>query len=521
MKKSLRLLSVFPIILLAAVMFFACSSEKNQSASESFEINNDFVIVRPARATDAELKATTKLFTTFQNLGISLTAQDDAYVEQPKHEILLGQTNRSQSKAVLSELGYGDYSIKVSGNAESGYKIAIAALTGDSLDAAIEYFITQYLTGDTSLKMSTDVNYLHDADYPCEKLTIAGQLLSKYKIVYAPESATNTDDRQIQAAKYADAAAALSERIYEVSGARLSVIPDTETVASSTPVILFGMTDHSDDNFAYKNAFSSAGAYIGKLLDNGSVVLAGDNACAVYAAGEAFVSALTQAKTELTAFDVAAEKDIIKVSCIGDSITYGTNSNDPAAMSYPVYLQRLLGYDYYVEKYGAPSHSLIESDSPSFLNHDYFTQSVNAAPDVVIVMLGTNDCRTQKWDDSAYKDWTDPARTENFLSSGEKLINAYRSANADVQIILATSPTVPQDEWLGTDWTARIKKYGNPLLKQLANELNCELIDVFSFSEDHPEMFEGGDGLHPQNEQYSILADGVYSLIKDIIKKPE
>lgn len=33
-------------------------------------------------------------------------------------------------------------------------------------------------------------------------------------------------------------------------------------------------------------------------------------------------------------------------------------------------------------------------------------------------------------------------------------------------------------------------------------------------------MFEGGDGLHPQNEQYEILAKGIYDLAKNVIKKP-
>lgn len=219
--------------------------------------------------------------------------------------------------------------------------------------------------------------------------------------------------------------------------------------------------------------------------------------------------------------DASANKPTVKVACVGDSITFGTNSRDPARDSYPRYLQELLGSAYSVEKYGAPSHSLIETDTPSFLLHSYFSESVSAKPDVVIVMLGTNDCRTQKWEDSAYKDWTDPARSQSFLDSGEKLISAYRAANPQVQIFLATPPVVPQDAWLGTDWTERIIRYGKPLIERLAKEQGCTLIDVFAFSEQHPELFAGGDGLHPQNEQYAILAEGIYAMIKDTIRKPE
>ncbi len=209
----------------------------------------------------------------------------------------------------------------------------------------------------------------------------------------------------------------------------------------------------------------------------------------------------------------------ILMACVGDSITYGTGSDDPTKQCYPVYLQALLGDGYRVENYGVPGHSLIETDSSSFLCHEYFAESVSQKPDVVIIMLGTNDCRSQKWEDSAYKDWSDPARRVDFLAAGQKLIDAYRKANGDVQIIFATCPTVPQDGWLGTDWTDRIKAYGNPAIRELAEGNGCPVMDVFSYTEAHLELFEGGDGLHPRNEGYQILAQGIYDLIKDILPK--
>lgn len=356
------------------------------------------------------------------------------------------------------------------------------------------------------------------SDLPLD-IKVAGTPLSRYVLVCAKDG-QNLSDPQIRTVSYAETAERLADRIEQMIGKRLSIISDTEPILPDTKRILFGKTvcnaREGDEQFA------CAGGYFCKLLEDGTVVLAGDNPVSALAAGEAFANALQNAPEEgLDALEITAPKKICKVACVGDSITYGTNSRDPAIDNYPKYLQKLLGYDYYVEKYGAPSHSLIETDTPSFLQHAYFAESVSAKPDVVIVMLGTNDCRTQKWEDSAYKDWSDPARSRSFLRSGEKLISAYRDANPNVQIFLATSPTVPQDAWLGTDWTERIVQYGNPLIARLAKEQNCELIDVFAFSVQHPELFAGGDGLHPQNEQYGILAEGIYGLIKDRIVKPE
>lgn len=69
-------------------------------------------------------------------------------------------------------------------------------------------------------------------------------------------------------------------------------------------------------------------------------------------------------------------------------------------------------------------------------------------------------------------------------------------------------------------YTSRIRRYGNPAIRELAKKNDCPVIDIFEFSEEHPEMLKDGDGLHPQNEQYKILAEGVYDLVKDMIKKP-
>lgn len=518
MKKYLRLLCMLLTLSMCAGMILACGNDKtpdDDANANELAITDDFVIVQPAKETDAERKAASKIHSALSAAGISLTVQDDS-TEAPKNEILVGNTARPESQEALNGLNNGDYLVKLTGDADNGYKIVVAATMDSALSAAAEYFINTYLSGDNAGKVPLDLLY----NYKCVDVKVAGTPISAYTIVYAKESAT-VSDKQIQAAKYADTVEVFADLIEGATGKRPEIVPDTTRIPDGTKTILFGKTALADDDAAYTEAFASEGAYTASLLENGTVVLAGNNACSVLAAGEAFAEALRNAPDGLDELNISAEKDLIKVACIGDSITYGTNSSDTSMMNYPVYLQRLLGYDYYVEKYGAPSHSLIETDTQSILKHNYYNMSLNAAPDVVIAMLGTNDCRTQKWDDSKYKDWTNPQRTANFLAAGEKLINDFRAANPDVQIIWTTLPTVPQDAWLGSDWTQRIKRYGNPLIQQLAAENNCQIIDVFTFSENHPEMFEGGDGLHPQNEQYGILAQGIYDMVKDFIKKPE
>lgn len=516
MRKYLRLVCMILTLSLCAGALLSCTKQDKDTppAADTPLTADRLVIVLPSSPTAGEQAAAEAIRAAAERLGYTMTVQPDSSAEA-KHEILLGKTNRSASQEATVGLANGDFTVKVMGDAEKGYKFLLAATDDIGIGFAADYLIGVCLAGQTAGVFHTHLNHT----YRRGDVKINGTPLSQYTVVYAKEGVNG--DKNVESAKYADTAKIFADLAEQTTGVRLNVVADNGTLPEGK-LILFGNHSVRDDNSAYTpKLIRKIGAYSVRFLKNGELALVGGNPCSALAAGEAFLDWIRSTDEEITdTLSVYGEKELIRVACVGDSITYGTNSADPSMQSYPVYLQRMLGYDYYVEKFGAPSHSLIETDTQSFLKHDYFKKSAAGDPDVVIVMLGTNDCRTQKWEDSAYKDWSDPARKEAFLTAGQKLIDTYRKANGDVQIIFTTCPTVPQDKWLGTDWTARIRRYGNPAIRELAKKNGCPVIDVFEYSEDHPEMFQGGDGLHPQNEQYEILAKGIYDLAKNVIKKP-
>ena len=511
------------ILLLATMMFSAsaCGSTPETTPADTtaakpdedkpsvISVDKDYKVVIPTAATEEEKAAAELVVASLKKVGITVGTVTDATAPADK-EILIGKTSRDESTSLLDGLGNGDFKL-----ATRDAKIILAAIDPDGVTLAAGYFIHTYVQGKTEVALDPALSFSHKKG----SVTLNGTPLSDYTLYYAAEGTGS--DKDVQAAKYQDTAQVFLDLLEKATGVRLESAADSPALATKNNVILLGRVSHTDVVKLYNSKLTKGGvgAYAAQLTAKNNLVLAGVNPCSALAAGEAAVYSMLGENKEIASLNLSGTKDILRVACVGDSITYGTNSTDPSMQSYPVYLQRMLGYGYYVEKYGAPSHSLIETDTSSFLKHGYFKQSVNTAPDVVIVMLGTNDCRTQKWQDSAYKDWTKPARKEAFLAAGQKLIDAYREKNADVQIIFTTCPTVPQDAWLGTDWTQRIMAYGNPAIKEIAEKNYCPVIDIFSYSRKHPEMFEGGDGLHPQNEQYEILAKGVYDLSKDIIKK--
>lgn len=477
----------------------------------SVTIDNSFKIVYSASASSAEKTAANRIVTAMSHFGVTLPVQKDS-TKQNGNEILIGKTSRKESQSALNTLSAGGYSLTIAENESGGISLVLAAVDEDGLELAINHLIINYLSLDKKATLPYTLSVTHQKN----DVSLQGKYpLSEYTIVYAKEGILS--DVNIQSAKYADAARDFAALVEKFTGHTLTVVPDTEDLSKYQHLIMFGNTAPLEDNIVYSAALIKRGvkAYGVRMFDTGNVSLFGNNPVSVYAAGEAFLAAIAENNSQVTDLDFSGEKEIIHVACLGDSITFGTGSADPSMQSYPVYFQRMLGYNYYVEKYGLPSHSLIETDQPSYLNHDYFKKSAEAKPDVVIVMLGTNDCRPTRWADSAYKDWSDPARKQAFLAAGDKLVANFRNVNPDVQIIFATCPYVPQ----AADWTAGLMNNGNPCIKQIAETNNCQVIDIFTYTKKNLGMYSGGDGLHLKDEKYEELAKGFYELTKNIIKK--
>lgn len=54
----------------------------------------------------------------------------------------------------------------------------------------------------------------------------------------------------------------------------------------------------------------------------------------------------------------------MKIACVGDSLTYGYASTNPATNSYPSVLGQLLGDSYQVGNFGKSSSYVLDPDNP-------------------------------------------------------------------------------------------------------------------------------------------------------------
>lgn len=185
----------------------------------------------------------------------------------------------------------------------------------------------------------------------------------------------------------------------------------------------------------------------------------------------------------------ASAADVIKIACVGDSITAGTNE-----YNYPMYLQAMLGSGYEVKNFGKGGSAVRyapESDGTYFwYGSSQYNDSLNYDADYVFVMMGTNDVRNDI--DSYYDNDYYNYLIKPYLDNGSTVIimtspTAYSYLFADVNVI---NTTIRQHQI------------------DLASRYGLRCIDMNTATKDMPECFP--DGLHGNASGYMVIAQTVY-----------
>lgn len=193
----------------------------------------------------------------------------------------------------------------------------------------------------------------------------------------------------------------------------------------------------------------------------------------------------------------AAAQAPIRVACVGDSITWGAGTKDPAVSSYPAQLQRLLGTGYKVGNFGKPWATLAKTGDVPFTTLPEYGASSAFLPNIVVIMLGTNDARPVNWDKSM----------DVFVPHYKELIAHYRGLSTHPQVFVCWPPPTDQERQFNV--VSRII----PLVTQVAREAHVGLIDLYSPLEGKPELLE--DNLHPKEEGAALMAEAVAEAIED------
>ncbi|MDY0339664.1 MAG: GDSL-type esterase/lipase family protein [Coriobacteriia bacterium] len=192
------------------------------------------------------------------------------------------------------------------------------------------------------------------------------------------------------------------------------------------------------------------------------------------------------------------------VACVGDSITRGTFVWRRKVNAYPVQLQVMLGGRYRVDGFGVNGHAAQRTADRPYRDSDEFASSIASSPDIVLIMLGTNDSRGDNWKGPGA-----------FADDYRELVLRYQSLESNPAVWLLTPPALFR---LGRSSKVR---YGMDeralgqicdMVRRVAHELGCGLIDVNAATADHPEAFRL-DGVHPSAAGARLIAETVFEAL--------
>ncbi len=182
---------------------------------------------------------------------------------------------------------------------------------------------------------------------------------------------------------------------------------------------------------------------------------------------------------------------VIRVACVGDSITYGKTIPKRQSNSYPARLAKLLGPGYRVKNFGVNGAcASLDSNKPYRKRWSYL-RSLTFQPQEVFILLGTNDSKEQNWSPEAY--W------EGY----SELIEAYQNLSSQPRVTLILPLPAFREAW-GIRPSV-IEGEILPLLKDLAAQKNLRLIDTSTPFGGREDL--SSDGIHPNKEGAHLLAE--------------
>jgi lysophospholipase L1-like esterase len=190
---------------------------------------------------------------------------------------------------------------------------------------------------------------------------------------------------------------------------------------------------------------------------------------------------------------------VTNINCVGDSITAGVGA--PNGESYPAKLQKLLGAIYSVANDGLSGATLLTNgDTPYYGTVTYIRSIAAPKPDIVVIMLGSNDSKSQNW-----------AYGSNFYSNYAFLIGKYTNLTTHPRILLCTPPPVFNNGTVGII-PGIVATNIAPLVRQLGIDFNLQVIDMQSLLAGHGDWFP--DNVHPNSKGTSVMAAIVYTALQ-------
>jgi lysophospholipase L1-like esterase len=179
----------------------------------------------------------------------------------------------------------------------------------------------------------------------------------------------------------------------------------------------------------------------------------------------------------------------VRVACVGDSITAGSGA--AKGKSYPSQLQEMLGDGWTVGNFGVSGRTLLKKGDFPYWKEKAYQDALGFRPDVVIVMLGTNDTKPQNWKHEA-----------DFAADYADLVKSFHKLPSKPRIYVCRPCPVPEPGNHGIN--EKNLQLEIPRIDQLAKRYKLGVIDMHAALEGKPGLQP--DRVHPSTEGAGVMA---------------
>jgi lysophospholipase L1-like esterase len=184
----------------------------------------------------------------------------------------------------------------------------------------------------------------------------------------------------------------------------------------------------------------------------------------------------------------------IRVACVGDSITYGSGIENRRHNAYPSCLGRMLGDAWTVRNFGVGGSTLLKKGDKPYWEQPAFEEAKAFEPHVVVIKLGTNDCKPFNW-----------THKQQFKADYCELVDQFRNLDTRPKVWLCFPVPAYRE---GEIRRSRIRDEVIPLIAEVSRETGAAIIDLHTALDEQPYLFS--DGVHPNAQGADLIARAVY-----------
>ncbi|NNM89116.1 MAG: hypothetical protein HKL95_11440 [Phycisphaerae bacterium] len=191
---------------------------------------------------------------------------------------------------------------------------------------------------------------------------------------------------------------------------------------------------------------------------------------------------------------------LIRISCVGDSITQGIVPN-PQKNAWPVVLGRILGHGYRSINCGHSGATMLKKGDLPYWKQPEYKKAIAFHPNIVVIMLGTNDTKPWNWNKHG----------QDFLRNTETMIRVFQALPTHPRVYICLPPKVVKPAYGINEKTLVTGVI--PAIRKAARATHITIINVFGGLPGKMKYYDH-DGVHPNIKGEAIMARIIAKVIK-------